>query len=128
MRELSQHTKVGPSSRCEKLIAFNRRLAAAPKSAKHLTDWKLALDPNLVKIPARILPYPDLLFGNDRKAATNIRADWTSEFRNNSMFRSIELKRWHLITPVRCKKEAQDFVGQLQRAGRGMQFLIANPR
>lgn len=62
------------------------------------------------------------------RVTTNARADWTSEFRNNAMAMSIELKRWYLITPNRGKKEAEDFVGALQRAGRGMQFQIARPR
>lgn len=44
------------------------------------------------------------------------------------MAMSIELKRWYIITPARGKKEAQDFIGALQRASRGMQFLIGNPR
>lgn len=67
MKELSQHTKIGPVSRVERLLQFNRRLANTPDSSRHLTEWNLALEPELVKIPARILPYPDILFGNAKK-------------------------------------------------------------
>lgn len=67
MKDLSQHTQVGPASRIDRLLAFNRRLSQSQDSARHLSDWSLGLDPTLVKIPARILPYPDLVFGNDRK-------------------------------------------------------------
>lgn len=67
MRELSQHTKIGPAARIDRLLNFNRRLASSQDSARHLTDWNLGIDPELVKIPARIIPYPDLVFGNDRK-------------------------------------------------------------
>lgn len=57
-----------------------------------------------------------------------MRADWTSEFRNNSMAQCINLGRWYVICPVRVLKEAQDFISALQRAGQGMQFTIAKPR
>lgn len=162
MRDMAQYTKIAPSGRIERLLIFNRRLRQSPDSSKQLKDWDLELDPELIKIPARILPYPDIVFGNNRKyalnyiffhlinglrkhiflgkksinvcylfcfrAATNNRADWTNEFRNNSMAHCIELKRWYLITPSRCKKEAEDFVKALQRAGSGMRFNIVNPR
>lgn len=67
MKELAQHTKIGPSSRIERLLQFNRRLTNSPDSHRHLTDWNLGLEPELTKIPARILPYPDILFGDDKK-------------------------------------------------------------
>lgn len=67
MKELSQHTKIGPASRIDRLLQFNRRLANTPESLRHLTEWNLGLEPELVKIPARVLPYPDIVFGNGRK-------------------------------------------------------------
>lgn len=67
MRELSQHTKVGPASRIDRLLAFNRRLSQSQDSARILNDWNLVLDPNLIKIPGRVLPYPSLVFGGDRQ-------------------------------------------------------------
>lgn len=44
------------------------------------------------------------------------------------MAHCIDLKRWYLITPSRARREAEDFVKALQRAGNGMRFQIANPR
>lgn len=67
MREMSQYTKVGPASRIDRLIAFNRRLQNSPESSRHLTDWSLGLDMDLIKIPARILPYPQIVFGDNKK-------------------------------------------------------------
>lgn len=67
MRELSQHTKIGPASRIDKLLQFNQRLANSTESSKHLIDWNLGLEAELVKIPARVLPYPDIVFGNNKK-------------------------------------------------------------
>lgn len=67
MKELSTHTKIGPASRMDRLLAFNQRLANSNDSARHLVDWNLQLEPDLVKIPARVLPYSDILFGNGKK-------------------------------------------------------------
>lgn len=67
MKELAQHTKIGPASRIDRLLTFNRRLANSPDSLRPLNEWNLALEPELVKIPARVLPYPDIVFGNDKK-------------------------------------------------------------
>lgn len=67
MREMAQYTKVGPAARIDRLLNFNQRLQQSKDSAKHLNDWNLGLDPKLLQIPARILPYPDIVFGNERK-------------------------------------------------------------
>lgn len=67
MRELSEHTKIGPKSRIERLLQFNQRLASSQDSSSHLAEWNLGLASELVKIPARILPYPDILFDNNKK-------------------------------------------------------------
>lgn len=67
MREMAQHTRVAPNARIERLLKFNERLRTSPESARQLNEWNLGLKPELVRIPARILPYPALVFGNDRK-------------------------------------------------------------
>lgn len=72
MREMAQYTKVAPAGRIDRLLAFNRRLQQSNESSRHLTDWSLGLDPELVKIPARILPYPQIIFGNDKRYAFHL--------------------------------------------------------
>lgn len=56
------------------------------------------------------------------------RVDWTGGFRNNSMFRSIPLKRWYVVHTARAQKEAHEFVELIQQVSRGMQFEVAAPR
>ena len=72
MREMAQYTKVAPAGRIDRLLAFNQRLQQSNESSRHLTDWSLGLDPELVKIPARILPYPQIIFGNDKRYAFHL--------------------------------------------------------
>lgn len=67
MREMAQYTRVPPAGRIDRLLKFNERLRTSADSNRHLIEWDLALDPQLVKIPARILPYPDVVFGEGRR-------------------------------------------------------------
>lgn len=67
MKEINRYTKIGPDSRIERLLKFNERLRNCPESMEPLSRWNLELESNLVEIPARILPYPQLVFGNNRK-------------------------------------------------------------
>lgn len=66
MKELAQFTKVGPKQRMDRLIQFNKRLRECKESSDILQRWNLELDPELIKIPARIIPIPKLVFGGDR--------------------------------------------------------------
>lgn len=67
MKEINRFTKIGPSDRVQRLLKFNERLSNCPESMERLKEWSLELDPQLVTLPARILPYPTLLFGNNKK-------------------------------------------------------------
>lgn len=60
--------------------------------------------------------------------ATDKRADWTSAFRNNSLFNCIDLKRWFIIATSSGASQAKMFVEALQKAGHGMRFNIQNPK
>lgn len=128
MKEMATHTRVGPQKRIEQLLAFNNRLTTCQNSAAVLREWNLELDRELVKIPARVLPPPNILFGNERKVPTDKRADWTSAFRDNSLFHSIELKRWFVIATPNAMGQTEMFVQALQKASNGMRFHIANPK
>lgn len=66
MKELGQYTKIGPAVRMERLLAFNQRLNDCPESRQTLERWNLELDRELIKIPARILNFPKLVFGGDK--------------------------------------------------------------
>lgn len=66
MKELGQYTKIGPGMRMERLLAFNRRLNDSAESRGVLDRWNLELDRELIKIPARLLPFPKLVFGANK--------------------------------------------------------------
>lgn len=67
MKAMAEHTKMNPNARIQKLLMFNKRIEDAQRGTPVLREWDLELDPNLVTVKGRILPYENIVFGNDRK-------------------------------------------------------------
>lgn len=63
-RELGNHTRLTPSARIKRLMAYNNRLQSTSASIAVLKDWNLSLDPNLVEVRGRILNNEKIIFGN----------------------------------------------------------------
>lgn len=131
MKDVSNHTRVGPGDRIRKLLAFNQRLRTNERSVECFRDWSLALDQSLVTIPtARQLPWETILLGDQKKVAAE-RADWTSAFQGrNTMFRSEDLpdNAWIAIVPQNLERDADDFIKTLLQVSHGMRFNMGNPR
>lgn len=66
MRDLADHTRVGPDGRLNHLVNFSRRLVSASKTMETLNGWKLQLGEELVEVPGRELPLEIITFGNGR--------------------------------------------------------------
>lgn len=64
---MAQFTHLPPAARIERLLNFNERLRSSKSAVQLLNDWNLGLEKNLLEIPARILPYPKIIFGKDIK-------------------------------------------------------------
>lgn len=60
-RAVAQHTRIDPTRRIQKLLEYNRRLSSTPASTAILTEWNMRLDPNLVELPARVLPIENII-------------------------------------------------------------------
>ncbi|XP_030382857.1 protein aubergine-like [Scaptodrosophila lebanonensis] len=127
MRAMSEHTRLPPERRIERLRVFNRRLTSA-QSVDVLRSWNLDLDKNLVEIPARVLMPEKIFFGNQKHYTCDNRADWTGEFHKTAMYGHVDIKRWIVITPKRSLRETQDFVKLCIRAAAGMKMTISEPR
>lgn len=67
MKEISKYTKVSPKDRMARLRKFNERLRNTTESKRIFQEWNVELDHDLVKIPGRILPYAQLIFGESRQ-------------------------------------------------------------
>lgn len=65
MSRMAEHTRQIPSTRIDKLIAFNRRLSSNDESMMILKEWGIKLDSNMVEITGRILDAGSIIFGNN---------------------------------------------------------------
>lgn len=55
-------------------------------------------------------------------------ADWTREFRNNSMFLSVALRKWCVVVPQRSTREAREFIRCIRQAAQGMRMEMEEPQ
>ncbi|KAH8333113.1 hypothetical protein KR074_006155, partial [Drosophila pseudoananassae] len=128
MKAMSEHTRLTPDRRIERLRMFNQRLKQSKESMEVMRSWSIELDSSLVEIPARILPPERIVFGEGKIYLCDARADWTGEFRKTAMFSHVDIKRWYVITPRRHSRETQEFVKMCIRSAHGMKMRIAEPR
>ncbi|XP_037029496.1 protein aubergine-like [Bradysia coprophila] len=128
MSAVAVYTRLAPKARIDRLNAFNQRLQNTAESTLNLKEWNFTLDKNMVQVNGRQLANEKIVFGNNKTAVTNHEADWSREFRNISMYTSQHLKNWVVIVPQRKRREAEDFIGILQRAGSGMRYEVVKPQ
>ncbi|CAL7950934.1 unnamed protein product [Xylocopa violacea] len=128
MRALSQHTRVSPNLRIDKLMTFNRRLRSEKQVVQELNEWNLQLDDRLIEIPARFLPPEKIVLGGNRTVSAGQFADWTRELQQKLAFNAARLSNWVLIYVSRMKRDVESFVGILQQVGNAMGCRIDHPR
>ncbi|CAD7013874.1 protein aubergine [Ceratitis capitata] len=126
MKAMSNHTRLTPNTRIQRLMQFNSRLKNTTASMEVLTSWNMELDNQLVEVPGRILTKSKILFANAYEDC-NATANWTGSFRKQHMYKSVEMRRWCVITPKRNINETQNFIGVLIKVAAGLGMRIAAP-
>ncbi|XP_023160702.1 protein piwi [Drosophila hydei] len=130
MRAMSNHTRMNPERRIERLQTFNRRLRKTAESVKVLTDWNMTLEEQLIEVQGRVISPQKIVFNNDHRLSAGDVADWTRHFRNQQMLTTPRngLDRWAVIAPERCSSDLRTLLSNLNRAAAGMGFQIRSPR
>lgn len=67
MRTVSEHTRLNPAARVQRLNDFNRRLYGMPASMTAFNEWDLKLENRLVEVPGRQLPFERIVFAGGKK-------------------------------------------------------------
>lgn len=101
MSSLATHTRLGPSSRIEKLMSFNTRLLNTNNIVQEFSEWNLQLDNKLLDIPARVLAPEPLRFGRDACVKSNTNGDWTKDMINKQCLVPQKLRDWIVIITER---------------------------
>ncbi|CAH2005609.1 unnamed protein product [Acanthoscelides obtectus] len=128
MKALADHTRIGPPQRIQKLKEFSDRLNRSPEAIQELKRWDLKFSQDLVKFQGRVLPPEAIIGGGDRKYTGGPQADWTKDLRSMLMFEAASLSKLAVICPGKFRQPCNDFIQCLQRAARGMQWDVGQPR
>ncbi|XP_014605290.1 PREDICTED: protein aubergine-like isoform X2 [Polistes canadensis] len=126
MKSLSTHTRVSPEARIKKLLNFNRRLCSEPNIISELKNWNLKLENKLIEVPARVLPYENIVYGSRTKSTTS-EANWTKDLRNNRFVSCTSLDNWVVIQTSFTRADCETFLKNVMKAADGMGFNIKRP-
>ncbi|GJQ76571.1 aub [Trypoxylus dichotomus] len=127
MRALSEHTRVGPAIRIEKLRRFSQRLRTNEKIMTELRTWDMQLAEDLIQFDARVLPPENIICGAGNYSAGD-QVNWTRDVRSRKQFTETSLDGWVIITPQRLKTAAERFAQCLNKCAQGMQWSLPRPK
>ncbi|KRT81648.1 hypothetical protein AMK59_5055 [Oryctes borbonicus] len=127
MRALSEHTRVGPAARIDKLRKFSQRLRNNEKIMTELRTWDMQLAQDLIQFDARVLPNENIVYSGGNMYDAGDQANWTRDVRNKKQFTESSLEGWAIITPQRLKPAAERFAQSLHKCAQGMQWSIPTP-
>lgn len=65
---MSEHTRMNPDRRIDRLRRFNHRLQTTADSLKVLKDWSMDLDQNLIEVDGRIISPQKIVFSEQKYA------------------------------------------------------------
>lgn len=125
MKDLGEHTRIGPEVRKKRFLDFIRDMKQDPKCAKELDGWNLTFDDKLVEYQARVVP-PEVIYQKDSKL--NYRpqeADWSRDMRGNILITPVSLNDFMILSTRRDSDKAQDFVQTLQKVGPAMGIQVS---
>jgi aubergine-like protein len=129
MRAMADYTRMDPQRRIERLIDFNKRIQNTPASVKQFDNFQTQLQPDLITLQARELDQENIIFGNDRKFASDSKnVDWTNPMKTNEMYFNVDMTRWGIIYPRRAAGDTEVFVKLLSEVARGMRYNMAQPK
>lgn len=128
MKAMAEYTQMNPEKRKKRLLDFTNRLHNTKESLDKMAAFNTDLSDQLVACKGRELIQESMLFGAERTAINDNKADWTNPMKMNQMFSSIPLKRWAFIYPKKCSKEAQEFLSILSEVSNGMHYQMSDPK
>ena len=128
MKAMSEHTRVDPRNRQERLRDFNQRLHASEESRRAFNEFGLDLDKSLVTVRGRQIPREVILFAQ-REVPLKDNADWTADLRNVNLYsKQFQLNNWTVITTRRVRNQTDEFLKMLAQAGRGLGLVVGQPQ
>lgn len=127
MRDISNHTRVPPDIRGKELEKFISDASSNPEVSEALKEWGFSINPDMLEIPARVLPPETIIFRNKRQTVDPLTEEWSGACKNSHVISSVPLTNWLLIYPSRSRQLAKDFATSIAKAGSSIGFPIHSP-
>jgi len=127
MKDLAQHTRIGPAQKSDILKNFMRDLNTNPESRKELADWNMSFAPDLLGVTGRKLPTQQMYQRNDKFTYKDENADWQRETRGKILITTFNMNNWVLLFSPRDEKIAGDFLKTLKTVAAPMGMRVADP-
>jgi aubergine-like protein len=128
MKDLGQHTRVGPADRVRSLEDFMKNLNANPTAAKELAEWNMAFEKSLLRMKGRVLPAETMFQGPEKFNYKPADADWSRESRGKKLISCANMTNWLLVHTQRDSSVANDFKQTLQRVCGPMGMNVGEPQ
>ncbi|XP_034243669.1 piwi-like protein Siwi [Thrips palmi] len=125
MQALAQYTRVSPSTRVQKLMAFNNRLQTCERAMDQLRKFDMSLGRGLVEVEGNKLQEEVIQLGKDQKVPAGPSVEWNMN--RATLLKPMPLNSWTLIVPMKFKGAAGQFVETLSRSARGLSFPLGPP-
>ncbi|XP_030846820.1 seawi isoform X1 [Strongylocentrotus purpuratus] len=127
MKDMGQHTRVGPQDRCRTLSGFIKKLSSNEEVKTYLDSWGMEFDKEQVKLTGRVLP-PEKLFQRGKQFSYNpSNADWSRDTRGNALTDAKILNNWKIFYTRRDANRGQDFIKSLVRVANPMGMNVRGP-
>jgi len=127
MKDLAQHTRIGPAQKVKILQDFMRDLTTQPESQKELKNWNMSFSPQLLQTQGRTLPPQPMYQRNAKFSYKDTDADWSRETRGKELISAFNMSNWVLLYSPRDEKVANDFLSTLKRVAAPMGMRVNDP-
>ncbi|CAN9513483.1 unnamed protein product [Ophioblennius macclurei] len=115
MKDLSDHTKLTPAQREQRLCGFVNSIQQNADAQAELQKWGLSFEQKLLELNGRMLPSERILQGQRSYNYNPREADWSREMRGIPLINAPPLRNWLLLHTPRNSHEAQSLLQTLHK-------------
>ncbi|UJR37097.1 hypothetical protein I4U23_029801 [Adineta vaga] len=115
MKELANHTHIGPMARFDKLNEFCHDIQNNQEARDELKKWEISLDTGLVEFDGRLLESEQILYANRSIRYKHDDADWSREGRSLKHISCKNLKNWIVFYPSSLRELGDELINALHQ-------------
>lgn len=128
MKDLATFTKITPFQRVEAYKRFVENVNNNAEAKAFLTNWGLRLDPEPLKMMARLLGEEKIIFGRDKEFGAGAQADFSRHATNNEVLEPIAMTTWLLMYVDKDSIQAKAFEDNMLKVCGPTGIRVSSPR